>query len=120
MTPAPRMSRESGNVARRTISSLVRTSRMGSIGDNSSGGYYAYRMSKAALNMANRSMAHELAAKRITCTVFHPGWVRTDMGGRHARLPVEESVRALLELIDKLSLEDSGQFFDYTGAVIPW
>ena len=96
------------------------TSRMGSIADNTSGGYYAYRISKAALNMANRSLAHELAAKGITCTVLHPGWVRTDMGGEHARLAAEQSVRGILEVMDKLSLEDSGRFFDHTGAEIPW
>ncbi len=103
---------------RRVVANL--TSRMGSVADNTSGGYYAYRMSKAALNMANRSMAHELGEARIISVVFHPGWVQTDMGGEHAPLPVEQSVRGLLEVIDKLTLEDSGGFFDHAGETIPW
>ncbi len=103
---------------RRVVANI--TSRMGSVADNTSGGYYAYRMSKAALNMANRSMAHELGEARIISVVFHPGWVHTDMGGAHAPLSVEQSVRGLLEVIDKLTLEDSGGFFDHAGETIPW
>ncbi len=96
------------------------TSRMGSIADNTSGGSYAYRTSKAALNMANRSMAHELGADGITCVVFHPGWVQTDMGGANAPLSVEDSVQGLLEVMDGLSTADSGRFLNYNGEEIPW
>lgn len=96
------------------------TSKMGSVTDNTSGGSYPYRMSKAALNMANRSLSIDLAPEGITCTLMHPGWVRTDMGGSHAPLSVEESVRSMLNVIDKLSAEDSGRFFDYSGEQIPW
>ncbi len=96
------------------------TSRMGSIADNTSGGSYAYRTSKAALNMANRSMAHELGADGITCVVFHPGWVQTDMGGANAPLSVENSVQGLLEVMDGLSTADSGRFLNYNGEEIPW
>ena len=96
------------------------TSRMGSIADNTSGGSYAYRSSKAALNMANRSMAHELGADGIICVVFHPGWVQTDMGGANAPLSVEDSVRGLLEVMDGLTTADNGRFLNYSGEEIPW
>lgn len=96
------------------------TSRMGSIGDNSSGGYYAYRMSKAALNMANKSLSMDGQASGIVCVVLHPGWVKTDMGGASAPLSVDDSVRGLLKVINGLSRSDSGRFFDYKGAELPW
>ncbi len=103
---------------RRLVANI--TSRMGSIADNTSGGSYAYRSSKAALNMANRSMAHELGADGITCVVFHPGWVQTDMGGASAPLSVEDSVRGLLEVMDGLTTADNGRFLNYSGEEIPW
>ena len=65
---------------------------MGSIADNTSGGYYAYRMSKAALNMASMSLARDLAREKIVSVVINPGWVPTDMGGVNATTPVTESV----------------------------
>lgn len=103
---------------RRCIAHL--TSRMGSIADNGSGGSYAYRMSKAALNMASRSMAVDLAPERIISVVIHPGWVQTDMGGPGATTTPEESVRAMLRLIDGLRQEDSGKFFHTNGQLLPW
>jgi NAD(P)-dependent dehydrogenase (short-subunit alcohol dehydrogenase family) len=103
---------------RRLVANI--TSRMGSIADNTSGGSYAYRSSKAALNMANRSMAHELGADGILCVVFHPGWVQTDMGGANAPLSVEDSVRGLLEVMDGLTTADNGRFLNYSGEEIPW
>ena len=96
------------------------TSRMGSIADNGSGGWYSYRASKAALNMLNASLAIELRPKGIAAVVLHPGWVQTDMGGARATLTVDESVAGLLEVIDSLTLEDSGRFLDWTGQEIPW
>lgn len=96
------------------------TSRMGSIDDNTSGGAYAYRGSKAALNMFNRSLAVDLEPEGIVCVVLHPGWVRTRMGGSSAPTSVEESVSGLIEVIDGLDAKDSGGFYDYTGAEIPW
>src|SRR6187549_2723674 len=62
------------------------TSGMGSIADNTSGGAFAYRSSKAAVNMVMRSLAIDLAPRGITCVVVNPGWVRTDMGGPHGNL----------------------------------
>jgi len=96
------------------------TSLMGSLADNRSGGAWAYRMSKAALNMASRNLAHELAQSRVISVVLHPGWVRTDMGGSNAPLGVGEAVAALVETIDSLTLKQSGGFFDRHGRSQPW
>jgi NAD(P)-dependent dehydrogenase (short-subunit alcohol dehydrogenase family) len=94
------------------------TSRMGSIDDNKSGGYYGYRMSKTALNMFNRSFAADY--KTITTIVMHPGWVKTDMGGHGATAETYDSVKGMLSVIDGLSLGDSGRFLDYRGQDIHW
>ncbi len=96
------------------------TSLMGSIADNRSGSALAYRMSKAALNMASRNLALELAPNGIPSVVLHPGWVKTDMGGPRAPLPVEEAVAALIKTIDLLTAEHSGGFFDREGRPAPW
>lgn len=96
------------------------SSDMGSIGENERGGAYAYRMSKAALNMAARSMALDLRADGIVCVAMHPGWVQTDMGGPRAPTTVEESVTGMLTVIDGLSLAQSGTFLDYRGATHHW
>jgi len=102
----------------RTVVSL--TSRVGSIQDNTSGGSYAYRASKAALNAITKSLAIDLGAEGFTCVVLHPGWVQTDMGGASAPLPTEQSVAGMLKVMDGLSPDDSGAFFDYTGESLPW
>ncbi len=96
------------------------TSLMGSIADNSSGGSWAYRMSKTALNMATRNMAHELAGDGIIAVVLHPGWVQTDMGGAGAPLSIDESVTAMVATIDRLGSAQSGGFFDRHGEPLPW
>jgi NAD(P)-dependent dehydrogenase (short-subunit alcohol dehydrogenase family) len=96
------------------------TSKMGSIADNSSGGSYIYRSSKAALNMVSKSMAHDLKAKRIIVVVFHPGWVKTDMGGPQALLPVKASVSGMRAKIATLTAADSGKFFNYDAKPLPW
>lgn len=96
------------------------TSRMGSIDDNGSGGAYEYRASKAALNMVTRSMAIDLEGDGFICVVLHPGWVQTDMGGPRAPTSPSESIAGMLEVIDDLGPPDSGGFFDYTGARVPW
>lgn len=96
------------------------TSRMGSIADNSSGGSYAYRSSKAGVNAAMKSLAIDLAPRGITCVVVHPGWVRTDMGGAGGKLAPAESVKSLRALIAELSPADSGKFFNVDGEELPW
>lgn len=96
------------------------TSRMGSISDNDSGAAYPYRASKAALNMVTRSLAIDLRSEDIICTVLHPGWVQTDMGGKTAPVTTEDSIAGMLRVIDGLSADDSGEFYDFTGARVPW
>lgn len=92
---------------------------MGSIEMNS-GGAYGYRMSKAALNMFNKTLSLELADKGFICVVLHPGWVQTDMGGEQAPLEPEESISGLIKVIEELDSDDNGRFYDYTGKELPW
>ena len=96
------------------------TSRMGSIADNGSGGYYGYRMSKAALNAAGVSLAHDLKPHRIAVAILHPGYVRTDMTGNSGQLEPSESARMLLERIDALEQHTSGSFWHANGERLPW
>jgi NAD(P)-dependent dehydrogenase (short-subunit alcohol dehydrogenase family) len=96
------------------------TSNMGSIGDNTSGGSYVYRSAKAALNAVMKSLAIDLKQKRIAVAVLHPGWVATDMGGPGAKIEAFESVAGMREVIDGLSLENSGLFFNYDGTELSW
>lgn len=96
------------------------TSRMGSIADNTSGGSYYYRSSKAALNAAMKTLSMDLLTFHITTVLFHPGWVKTDMGGPNASITPEESIKGMCNVIDKLTLKDSGKFLDYTGKELPW
>jgi len=110
-----------GNVSIGTDKRIVTlTSRMGSIADNSSGGSYAYRSSKAGVNAVMKSFSIDLAPRGITCVVVHPGWVRTDMGGANGKLAPAESVKALRALIASLKAKDTGKFFDYDGSELPW
>ncbi|MGY9006114.1 MAG: SDR family oxidoreductase [Alphaproteobacteria bacterium] len=96
------------------------TSRMGSIADNTSGGFYAYRASKAALNAAVKSLSTELEPKGIIALLLHPGWVRTDMGGPNALLDVGASVTGLRGVITGAKMSESGHFMAYDGTEIPW
>ena len=96
------------------------TSGMGSIAENRSGSFYAYRMSKAALNMMARTLAADLRGAGIASAVINPGWVRTDMGGPSAPTPVEESVRGMLREIDAFTVERTGAFLDWLGRPYPW
>jgi NAD(P)-dependent dehydrogenase (short-subunit alcohol dehydrogenase family) len=96
------------------------TSKMGSIADNGSGGSYLYRSSKVAVNMVVKSLAIDLKQSGITAVVFHPGWVKTDMGGPNALISAAQSVTGMRQVISKLTLADSGKFFGYDGQVIQW
>ena len=96
------------------------TSRMGSIGDNGSGRYYGYRMSKAALNAAGVSLAHDLKQRGVAVVILHPGSVRTEMTRGHGMTGVDEAVRGLLQRIDELRLETTGRFLHQNGEVLPW
>jgi len=106
-------------VARSNGKLIAITSRMGSIEDNTSGGYIAYRSSKTALNSAWRCLAIDNRGK-VTAAVLHPGWVQTRMGGSSAPLTPEQSVAGLRKVIEGLGPQDSGEFFSYDGSQIPW
>ncbi len=97
------------------------TSRMGSIGDNTSGGSYGYRMSKVALCMAGKSLSIDLSPKDISVAILHPGLVSTRMTGfTSSGITPEESVKGLLERIDLLTIENSGTFWHSNGEILPW
>ncbi len=99
---------------------IVITSRMGSIADNTSGGHMAYRMSKAAVNAATVSLAHELKDRGIAVGLLHPGYVRTGMTGNTGHIDPDEAAAGLIERIEELSLDDSGSFHHANGEALPW
>jgi len=96
------------------------TSRMGSIGDNTSGGSYGYRMSKAALNAAGKSLALDLRDRGIAVVLLHPGYVRTDMTRQHGNIDPVEAAAGLLARIDALAVASSGEFRHQNGEELPW
>ena len=99
----------------------IMTSRMGSIEDNTSGGSYAYRMSKTAVSMAGKSLSHDLKSKKIAVAVLHPGLVSTGMTNFNSSgISPQESVKGLLARIDELTLETTGTFWHSNGEVLPW
>ena len=96
------------------------TSRMGSIGDNDSGGRYGYRASKAAFNAFGRSLAIDLQGRGIAVAQLHPGFVKTRMVKFGGILSTEESVAGLVERIENLNLQNSGSFWHCHGEELPW
>lgn len=100
----------------------LQSSRVGSISDNGSGGYYGYRSTKAALNAIGKSLSHDLADRGIVVLILHPGWVRTDMGGPNGQLTVHECVEGQLDLIARAygNPAMSGRFFHVSGQDLPW
>ena len=97
------------------------TSRMGSIADNTSGGRYGYRMSKAALNAGAKSLAIDLKNKDIAVGIFHPGLVQTAMTDFNPEgITVEQSAKWLMQRIHELTLENSGMFYHANGEPLPW
>lgn len=97
------------------------SSMMGSVAQNTLGGFYAYRASKGALNVIARSMSLDLGRKHgIIVAPVHPGWVRTDMGGPRADIDVETSVSGMREVIAGLTPERAGRFWAYDGRELPW
>lgn len=97
----------------------ILTSRVGSVGDNSSGGNYGYRMSKAAANMAGKNLAIELKDRGIAVALLHPGLVATGMTG-NTGVSTEHAATGLIRRIDKLSLKNSGTFWHAEGEKLPW
>ena len=108
------------NVIRAKGKLVAITSQMGSIADNQSGGWLAYRASKAALNAAWRTLAVEMAAEEVAIAMLHPGWVKTDIGGGGAPLEPAESVSALRKVINRLTPRDKGVFLNHRGETLPW
>ena len=98
---------------------VIITSRMGSIADNGSGGYYGYRMSKAAVNIAGVSLARDLRDRDISVLLLHPGMVATEMTG-HQGVPAAEAARNLVARIESMGLEQSGSFHHANGEPLPW
>jgi NAD(P)-dependent dehydrogenase (short-subunit alcohol dehydrogenase family) len=96
------------------------TSRMGSIADNTSGGYYGYRMSKAALNAAGRSLALDLAPRGVSVVLLHPGFVRTPMTGGRGDIEAATAAGNLLARIEELTPATSGRFLHASGLSLPW
>lgn len=101
-----------------TIANL--SSKVGSMTENTSGGGYIYRSSKAALNSVAKSLSNDLSPQGIISVALHPGWVQTEMGGPNAKITASESAQGLKAVIDSLTLERSGGFYNYDGSVIPW
>lgn len=95
------------------------TSGMGSTSE-SSGGYFAYRSSKAALNNVVRNLSIALRDDRIVCVALNPGWVKTDMGGAGARLTPEESISAMKARIERYTMADTGRFLSWDGKQFGW
>lgn len=96
------------------------TTRMGSIADNTSGGGYAYRSSKTALNMVSKCLAFDLKKDNIGCLLLHPGYVATRMVGHTGTVSPEQSVAGMTKLIENATLEDAAKFFHFEGSVLPW
>lgn len=121
IAPMKMMEAFAANVAQ-SETKLIATmsSKMGSMADNGSGGSYVYRSSKAAVNAVMKSAAIDLAPQGIKVAILHPGWVLTDMGGPNAEITVQESARNLQGILEGVTMENSGSFFDIDGTVIPW
>jgi len=98
-----------------TISSI-----MGSVAENSYGGWFAYRSSKAAVNQLMKCVALQLAERGVVAAAIHPGWVRTDMGGADADIDVNESADGIVNVIAGLEPGDSGKFFAWDGSELPY
>ncbi|PIE43297.1 MAG: short-chain dehydrogenase [Gammaproteobacteria bacterium] len=96
------------------------TSRMGSITDNTSGGRYGYRMSKAALNIAAVSMAQDLRAAGVSVAIVHPGLVGTEMIGGHGDITPDQAAERIAQRIAELTLDTSGSFWHSNGELLPW
>lgn len=96
------------------------TSRMGSIEDNSSGGRYGYRMSKAALNAGGKSLALDLKESGKSVYLIHPGFVQTDMTNGNGHLSADESAQGIAKLFENNGIQESGKFFHVNGEELPW
>ncbi|KIF45324.1 short-chain dehydrogenase [Vibrio owensii 47666-1] len=96
------------------------SSKVGSMTENTSGGGYIYRSSKAALNSVVKSLSNDLTDEGFTVLALHPGWVRTEMGGPNALIDTQTSADGLAKVIEQSTQENSGQFINYDGTELPW
>jgi NAD(P)-dependent dehydrogenase (short-subunit alcohol dehydrogenase family) len=98
----------------------ILTSRMGSVADNGSGGYYGYRASKAAVNAIGKSLAIDLRPRGIAVFLLHPGYVATDMVGGHGDIQPAQAAEGLVKVLGGLGVEDTGTFWHSNGSALPW
>jgi NAD(P)-dependent dehydrogenase (short-subunit alcohol dehydrogenase family) len=101
------------------------SAKTGSISDNHLGGWYSYRMSKAALNQLTKTLAIELGRKGVTTVSLHPGTVETDLSRDYTKnvankMTADQSVDKLFQVLIQLKEEQNGGFFDYKGSSIPF
>ncbi|MCF8058999.1 MAG: SDR family oxidoreductase [Bacteriovoracaceae bacterium] len=96
------------------------TSRMGSIADNTSGGQYGYRLSKAAANAVGKSLSEDFRSQEITVLMLHPGYVKTDMTGGRGLIDTAESAEGLYKILEEKTLEKTGSFWHAFGDELPW
>ena len=96
------------------------SSQLGSITNNTGGSTYAYRASKAAINMLSVSLANELKPEGFTVLTIHPGWVKTDMGGPNAPVLPTDSAAKLIEVIERSTPAETGSFLTFEGVKLPW
>ena len=96
------------------------SSKVGSMTENTSGGGYIYRSSKAALNSVVKSLSNDLSPQGFTVLALHPGWVQREMGGPNALIDTETSARGLYKVIETAEASQSGQFINYDGKPLPW
>ncbi|MGR5176279.1 SDR family oxidoreductase [Vibrio parahaemolyticus] len=96
------------------------SSKVGSMTENTSGGGYIYRSSKAALNSVVKSLSNDLSSQGFTVLALHPGWVQTEMGGPNALISTTESANGLFQVIEHAVIDDSGRFINYSGEMLPW
>lgn len=99
---------------------FILSSRVGSMSDNSSGGNYAYRISKAAVNMLGVNLSVDLKSKGISVILLHPGYVKTDMTQGNGLVEADESAAGLIARMDELGLEQTGTFWHMDGSQLPW
>lgn len=99
---------------------VIITSFMGSIGQNSWGGQYGYRMSKAAANMGGVTLSHELKSRNVPVLMLHPGYVKTDLTAGQGSISPEKSANGIVKRIDELTMSDSGRFLNVDGQEMQW
>ncbi|XP_058975032.1 C-signal isoform X2 [Musca domestica] len=113
-------SQESLDLSVQRAAIINMSSMLGSIEMNETGGLYAYRTSKAALNAATKSLSIDLFSHKILCVALHPGWVRTEMGGKNAPLEVEPTTAEIIDTVMKFNATHNGGFYQHDGKKLPW